>query len=112
MTYLRRLLVAPATRPATTVYIGGVLFLIMLNQRWIELGQAMILFALATLLVIISALHREIATVHFLVNSQHDQFTARIDQLIAALVAANVQVPEEIVGGDHTSLAGTNPKEQ
>lgn len=81
--------------PMTVFFLSSVAMMVAVSQRVIRLDVGILsLLALAILLVQASMLH-EVAKVHELVNSQRDLLLERIDQLEAALAAANVRIPEE-----------------
>lgn len=87
--------------PYATLWLiaGGVLM--AKTAALIDLSSALVILTGLALLVFLIGQRREVrmaraevAEVHTLVNSQHDDLVDRVAQLIAALRHANVDVPE------------------
>ncbi len=93
---------------ASSVYVFGVLAMVLIATGDIMLIFGIFAFGIITIIIALIALFRETARVravaesvhaeteqvHVLVNSQHDAMVDRINQLIAALHASGVHVPQ------------------
>jgi len=90
-----RIIKSPSTYPLSTLWLGGIVLLLAINQEWIHIGPAFAAFGFLTIVLIMVAFRRDIREVHTLVNSQHDDLVARVQQLTEALVSSNTQVPPE-----------------
>lgn len=93
--FIRRLLDSPSTYPLTTFWLGAMSLLFAESIGWVTLSAALAALAFLALLLIMVAFRRDIAVVHTLVNSQHDDLVARVQQLTDALIDSSVAVPKE-----------------
>lgn len=91
-------------RPLTTMYIIASVVLVALVSEKIEVAHALIVLTVMFFFLLVLGLHREnkieakivkveLDNIHTLVNSQHDELVDRVEQLIAALQTADVDVP-------------------
>lgn len=90
---VQRALKAAPLWPVTAVYLAGTACLMALAGGLMNLSQAVTVFGVFTLLVILVGVLRELRTVHSLVNSQHDALVARIGQLHQAMTVAKIAIP-------------------
>ena len=92
-------------RPLTTLYVIASAVIVAGFARWLEVGQALVILTVMFLVLLLLGLHREnrheaaalkaeLDTIHDLVNSQHDDLVERVEQLIATLHRAGVDVPD------------------
>jgi hypothetical protein len=95
VTYLRRFLGSISFYPVSTVYLASAAMIATVTGRYIRLEVALLIEGLVAIIAIQISMHSEVVRVHKLVNSQRDEMIARIDQLIATLVAAGVRVPDD-----------------
>lgn len=91
-------------RPLTTLYLFASAAIIAGFSGWIDHTTAVIGVFLVFVAMLTLGLHREntitaerveagIEDIHILVNSQHDELVARVEQLIKVLQLADVSVP-------------------
>lgn len=91
-------------RPLTTLYLLASAVIIGGVSGAIQLDRALALLALGFLALLILGLHREnrietalvkheLDHIQALVNSQHDDLLARVEQLIKTLQTAGIAVP-------------------
>lgn len=92
--YLHRLRQSVVVYPSTGIWLAGSTALIAMAAGKLRLDIGLVLLALLTVLLIQLGMRREVRKVHVLVNSQRDLLLSRIDQLIAALRTAGVDVPK------------------
>ena len=88
--------------PLTTFWITASVFMVLVAEKFLTLVQGLIMTALTALLALVYGLHRELKTVHALVNGQRTELLARIDQLVDLLKSSGVVVPPT---GDREQLA-------
>ena len=93
--FIRRLLDSPSTYPITTYFLGAMGILFAKSTGWINLPTAFVTLGFLALLLILVAFRQDLKVVHALVNSQHDDLVARVQQLTDALVDSNTEVPRE-----------------
>ena len=96
--YVKRVTHSVAFYPVSVVYIAAAVDLSAIVGEAIRFDVGLVLLGLLAVLVILLSMRREVSNVHTLVNSQHDALVARIDQLLAALTEAGVQVPHDDAG--------------
>lgn len=90
-----KILNSPATYPLSTFWVGAMLVLAASSWDLISFAAGAVILGFLALLLILAAFRRDIAVVHTLVNSQHDDLVNRVQQLTEALVHGNVAVPRE-----------------
>lgn len=92
-------------RPLTTLYLFASAAIIAASAGWIAPPTAIVSVGLMFIAMLTLGLHREnvitaekvqseLTNIHDLVNSQHDELVARVEQLIRVLEQADVKVPE------------------
>lgn len=79
--------------PITALYLGGTVTALMIVSHRLDPALGFVLMAVLFGAMLTVSVSREVKTVHHLVNSQRDELLVRIDQLIATLLAADVDVP-------------------
>ncbi len=81
--------------PLTGVYLAGTAVAVLISADLLPLAPGLLGLLVVAGLMLMVGIRREVATVHWLVNSQRDVLLDRIDQLIATLTDAGVVVPDE-----------------
>jgi hypothetical protein len=99
--YLRRLAGSISFRPVLTVYVGAVIDAWAVASGYVRTEVGVLLLGFVAVMVLLSGMRREVATVHKLVNSQHDALVDRVDQLLDALETAGVSIPDSTTKGAH-----------
>lgn len=89
------ILKSPSTYPLSTFWAGAMVVMVARSQSWLTFAAGAAVLAFLALLLILVAFRKDIAVVHVLVNSQHDDLVARVQQLTDALVASDTDVPRE-----------------
>lgn len=79
--------------PITALYLGGTVTAMLIVSHRLEPALGFVLMAVLFGSMLTVSVSREVKTVHHLVNSQRDELLIRIDQLIATLLGAGVEVP-------------------
>jgi predicted transporter len=104
---IRRVVHSVAFYPVTLTYLAGAMITVAVVGDGLRLDIGLVLLGLFAVLVIMLSMSREVGTVHTLVNSQHDALLAkigamalRIDELLGALIAAGVSIPQDKAGVD------------
>lgn len=85
----------PVVYPVTASYVSAVIVIMGISAHTFTLGYGIAILGLTMILIILAVMLREVFTVHVLVNNQHDDLVARVDQLILAMMAANIEIPED-----------------
>ncbi|HEU4539663.1 MAG TPA: hypothetical protein VFR23_00925 [Jiangellaceae bacterium] len=104
---LRAVVASVAFYPVTLVYLAASMTTVAVVGGVVRLDVGLLLLGLASVLVILISMRREVGTVHHLVNAQHDALLAkigamalRIDQLLDTLTEAGVAIPADSQGVD------------
>lgn len=102
MTSLRQYIRRRNVYPITAMYVGvvGVVMQVASGAWSVELGLSlMAILAVGVVLFLgrrdVRAAQAEVHVIHELVNSQHDDLVARVEQLTRALERAGVRVPSD-----------------
>lgn len=82
-----------AIRPVTEVYLIGVTMIVLTVNKVLTLSEGIFIFGMTTVVILLTTMYKELVQVHTLVNSQHDDLLKRIEDLLDALHANDVEVP-------------------
>lgn len=107
MAPLKRAVQSVAFYPVTVLYLAGTAIAAFVVGGWLRFDLGLVLFAAAAILLVLISTHREVGTVHVLVDGHHhalvelvDKMANRINQLVDALLEAGVTVPKDEAGVD------------
>lgn len=107
MSYVKRAVHSATFYPISILWLAGMAIAAFVAGGWLRFDVGLILFAVAAIMLVLVSTHRELGTVHVLVDGQHhalvelvERMGDRINQLVDALKAAGVQVPHDDAGVD------------
>lgn len=98
-TLLRRFLRARALYPTLLAYLLTVGVVMAITRGWLTVAGGIVVLGVVSILDVLEQMRREVTVVHELVNSEHTQLVARVDQLIEALDRLGAVVPPNPRGG-------------
>lgn len=95
----------PALYPVTCCYLAGVIALLWASTGLLKVEYAIVVLGFASMIIIMVAMKNEVATVHYLVDHQHDLLNDRIEQLTQTIldVRPAVKLPDDPVAATRTS---------
>lgn len=80
--------------PISIVYLSAALVVALAAGHWIRFDVGFALLTLVVIATLLVSTRRELTLVYSRANAQHGAQMARIEQLIDALIAAGVAVPQ------------------
>ena len=95
MTVVNDVLRSAAFYPVTSFYVGATVLVVLVAGGHVDLTAALLILILIVLLVLLWSTRRELKAVHHLVDGQHADLVARVEQLTQLLVHSDVDVPDD-----------------